>query len=81
MKGSLDLVRISNGDVLFSQDLQAKTGNIVSLAKTNNRQFEIVMATQNGIFFANVGKGSGLRMADIQRLDKENFQFGAVRSS
>lgn len=54
----MDLVRISDGEVLMSEDLKSKCGNIISMAKTKNRQHEIVLATQKGVFFANIGRGT-----------------------
>jgi len=64
--GYLDLVRISDGAVLLSQDLRSTCGAIISMAKTNNREFEVVLATQKGVFFANLGRGkSGLTSAQI----------------
>ena len=35
--GFLDLVRISDGEILFSEDLRNRCGNIISMAKTKNR--------------------------------------------
>ena len=35
--GFLDLVRISNGEILMSEDLRQKCGNIITMAKTKNR--------------------------------------------
>jgi hypothetical protein len=58
----LDLVRISDGEILFSEQLKHKTGNIISMIKTKARLHEVVLATQKGIFFANVLRGGhGLR--------------------
>lgn len=76
--GYLDLVRISDGEILLSKDLRQTCGNIISMAKTNNREHEIVLATQKGVFFANLGRGhSGLTSAQIQELDKTgNFALG-----
>ncbi len=43
--GYVDLVRISDGTVLLSQDLRSTCGNIISMAKTNNREYEVVLTT------------------------------------
>ena len=51
------MVRISDGEILFSKDLRQTCGNIISMAKTNNREHEVVLATQKGVFFANIGRG------------------------
>ena len=79
--GFLDLVRISDGKVLLSQDLKNTCGSIVSMAKTNNREHEVVLATQKGVFFVNLGKGhSTLTSAQIMALEKTG-QFGGVGQS
>ena len=66
LQGWLDLVRISDGKVLFSQELKHTTGNIISMVKTMGRPHEIALATQKGVFFANLGKGAhGLRAAQV----------------
>jgi len=40
------------------------------MVKTAGRDHEIALATQKGVFFANVGKGAhGLRAAQVQQLD------------
>ena len=76
--GFLDLIRISDGEILLSKDLKQTCGNIISMAKTNNREHEVILATQKGVFFANLGRGqSGLTSAQIQQLDKTgNFATG-----
>ena len=69
--GFLDLIRIADGKILFSQDLRNQCGSIVSMAKTVNRSSEIVLATQKGVFFANIGKGQpGLTSRELRDLDK-----------
>lgn len=80
--GYLDLVRITDGEVLFRQDLSQKCGTIVSMAKTKNREHEVVLATQKGVFFANIGRGAkGLTSAQIQELDRTgNFALGIQNS-
>lgn len=45
MGGFLDLVRISDGEILLSKDLKQTCGNIISMAKTNNREYEVILAT------------------------------------
>ena len=41
------------------------------MAKTQNREHEVVLATQKGVFFANIGRGhKGLTSAQIQQLDR-----------
>ena len=57
-------MRITDGKILMSQDLRNTCGNIISMVKTIGRSDEIVLATQKGVFFANIGQGSyGLRQA------------------
>jgi hypothetical protein len=64
--GYLDLVRISDGEILLRESLKHKTGNIISMVKTKARLHEITMATQKGIFFANIRRGGhGLREKDV----------------
>jgi hypothetical protein len=66
----LDLVRISDGEILLSENLKSKTGHIVSMIKTNNRPHEVALATKQGIFFANIGRGNmGLKRIDVAKLD------------
>ena len=81
--GFLDLVRISDGKILFSQELKHTTGNIISMVKTAGRDHEIALATQKGVFFANVGKGAhGLRAAQVQQLDQTaHFMYGRSSNS
>jgi len=68
--GYLDLVRISDGEVLLSEALKHKTGNIISMVKTKARLHEVTLATQKGIFFANVRRGGvGLRATDVAQLN------------
>jgi hypothetical protein len=58
----MDLVRISDGEILLSETLKHKTGHIVSIIKTKARLNEVTMATQKGIFFATIKRGGqGLR--------------------
>jgi hypothetical protein len=45
LQGYLDLVRISDGEILFSEQLKHKTGNIISMIKTKARLHEVVLAT------------------------------------
>ena len=47
------------------------------------RPNEIVLATQKGVFFANLGKGAhGLRQAQVQQLDKTaHFMYGRSSDS
>lgn len=68
--GYLDLVRISDGEIVLSEQLKHKTGNIISMIKTKARLHEVTLATQKGIFFANVRRGGqGLRETDVAQLD------------
>ena len=62
----------------MSQDLRGPCGSIISMAKTQNREHEIVLATQKGVFFANIGKGQhGLTSAQVQQFDRTaNFALG-----
>ena len=57
MYGYLDLVKIADGEVMISEQLKHKTGNIISMIKTKARLHEVTLATQKGIFFANVRRG------------------------
>ena len=83
LQGYLDLIRISDGKILLSQDLKHTTGNIISMVKTMGRPNEIVLATQKGVFFASLGKGAhGLRQAQVQQLDKTaHFMYGRSSNS
>lgn len=68
--GYLDLVRIADGEILLSESLKHKTGNIISMIKTKARLHEVTLATQKGIFFANVRRGGqGLRATDVAQLN------------
>ena len=68
--GYLDLVRISDGEIMVSEQLKHTTGNIISMVKTRARLHEVTLATQKGIFFANVRKGGqGLLAADVAQLN------------
>ena len=59
-------MRISDGEIVLSEQLKHKTGNIISMIKTKARLHEVTLATQKGIFFANVRRGKqGLRATDI----------------
>ena len=53
------------------------------MVKTMGRPNEIVLATQKGVFFANLGKGAhGLRQAQVQQLDKTaHFMYGRSSNS
>ena len=73
LKGWLDLVHISTGKVLFSIDLRHVTGNIISIQKTGAN--EIVLATQKGVFFAQISKGRfGLKTEDLEKLNATSEQ-------
>lgn len=75
--GYLDLVRICDGQIIFRESLKHKTGTIVSMIKTKARLHEVTLATQKGIFFANIRKGGlGLRKQDIQKLDYAAGHYG-----
>ena len=41
------------------------------MQKTTNREHEIVLATQNGVFFANLSRGNqrGLTTSEVKKLD------------
>lgn len=70
LQGYLDLVRISDGAILMSQDLKHTTGNIISMTKTFNRVNEVVLACQKGVFFCTIGKGNlGLTQRAVKGLD------------
>lgn len=76
--GYLDLVRISDGEILLREALKHKTGSIISMIKTKARLHEVTMATQKGIFFANIRRGGqGLREKDVEKLgDTYNMPYG-----
>jgi hypothetical protein len=61
LQGYLDLVRISDGEVLLSEKLKHKTGNIISMVKSKSRPNEVTLATQKGIFFATIKRGSSIQ--------------------
>lgn len=42
---------------MLSESLKHKTGHIVSMVQTKARLHEVTMATQKGIFFANIRRG------------------------
>jgi hypothetical protein len=46
LHGSIDLVRISDGEILVSQNLKQATGHIVSMVKVLNRPNEVCLATK-----------------------------------
>ena len=68
LQGYLDLVRISDGEILVSEKLKHKTGNIISMIKSKNRPNEVTLATQKGIFFATIKRGSDERGLTQQNL-------------
>ena len=47
------------------------TGSIVSMQKTTNREHEIVIAAQKGVFFINIARGNkrGLTTSEVKKLD------------
>lgn len=55
----------------MSQDLRQITGSITSMQWTTNREHEIVMATQRGVFFVNLYRGNlrGLTTDEVKKLD------------
>jgi hypothetical protein len=66
----MDLVRIKDGKVILTEELKHTTGNIVSLIKLQDRLHEVAMATEMGVFFANIRRGGyGLMQADIEKFD------------
>lgn len=69
MNGWVDVVRISDGEVVASKELKHITGNITMIVKTQN-EHEIMMGTQRGVYFAHVGKGLGLMEVEMERFDK-----------
>jgi hypothetical protein len=70
LHGHIDLVRISDGEILVSQNLKQQTGHIVSMIKVANRPNEVCLATKQGVFFAKIGKGRfGLQKEDVRRLE------------
>jgi hypothetical protein len=63
-------VRISDGEILISENLKNTTGNIISMIKTS-RPNEIAFTTKQGVFFANIGRGTlgGLTSLDVAKLE------------
>lgn len=45
LQGYIDLVRISDGAILLSEQLKHKTGNIIAMIKTKSRLHEVALAT------------------------------------
>lgn len=69
MNGWIDVVRISDGEVVASKELKHITGNITMIIKTGNEN-EIMIGTQRGVYFAHVGKGLGLMEVEMERFDR-----------
>lgn len=69
MNGWLDLVRISDGEVLLSKELKHVAGNITMILRTG-RDNEIMLGTQRGIYFALIGRGLGLMEVEMERFDR-----------
>jgi hypothetical protein len=82
LQGYLDLVRISDGQILISEQLKHKTGNIIAMIETKSRLHEVVLATQQGIFFVNIRRGGfGLRQEDICLLETNGGPLPYYRQS
>lgn len=71
MNGWVDLVRISDGEVMISKELRHITGNITMIVRTG-RASEVMLGTQRGIYFAMIGKGLGLMEVEMERFEKIN---------
>jgi len=69
MNGWIDLVRISDGEVVLSKELKHVTGNITMILVTG-RENEIMLGTQRGVYFAMIGRGLGLMEVEMERFDK-----------
>ena len=69
MNGWIDLVRIEDGQVVLSKELKHITGNITIIKRTN-RDHEIMIGAQRGIYFALIGKGLGIMEVEMERFDK-----------
>ena len=75
MNGWIDLVRISDGEVVLSKELKHISGNITMMMLTG-RENEIMLGTQRGIYFAHIGRGLGLMEVEMERFDKTQSKFG-----
>lgn len=69
MNGWIDVVRISDGEVVLSKELKHIAGNITMISLTG-RENEVMLGTQRGVYFAHVGKGLGLMEVEMERFDK-----------
>ena len=47
------------------------------MSKTLNRPNEIALATKQGIFFANIGRGQGLKIADLELHAQNEAHLGS----
>jgi hypothetical protein len=70
MNGWVDVVRISDGEVVCSKELKHITGNVTMIARTHTKN-EIMLGTQRGVYFAHVGRGLGLMEVEMERFDKK----------
>ena len=69
MNGWVDIVRISDGEVIVSKDLKHITGNITMILPTG-RESEIMLGCEQGVFFAHVGTCLGLMEVEMERFEK-----------
>ena len=75
MNGWIDLVKISDGEVVLSKELKHVTGNITIIKKTSTKN-EIMIATQRGVYIALMGRGLGLKEIEIARHNKQVAKAG-----
>ena len=66
MNGWIDVINISDGKIILSQELRHIAGNITMIHITD-KENEIILGTQRGLFFAHVGKGLGLMEVEMER--------------
>jgi hypothetical protein len=74
MNGWIDLVNIESGDIILSKELKHITGNITMMLVTE-KENEVMLATQRGIYFALIGKGIGIMEVEMERFDKTQPKF------
>jgi hypothetical protein len=74
MNGWIDLVNIESGEIVLSKELKHITGNITMMLVTD-RENEVMLATQRGIYFALIGKGLGIMEVEMERFDKSYPRF------
>ena len=80
MNGWIDVIRIEDGEVVLSKELKHITGNITIILRTQ-RENEIMLGTQRGVYFAHVGRGLGLMEVEMERFDKSQTKLARLNAS